>query len=165
MGVGPSADEDLVVRQYRFLLRTAPLDALEAAHVEALEAIGGHYRSAVLRAVQVGLVAGLRLGPDEVRPLARLISLGERRSPGAFLRASEPHVLRGLADAVVLAEASFGLFGGYAAWDGAEPSDDAWGTPWTDGGYGEPWHDALVTHVLYRDFSGGPSAPDGAFGH
>jgi hypothetical protein len=160
--VGPLLDEDLVVRQYRFLLRTAPLDALEAAHAEALEQLGPHHRSAVLRAVQVGLVAGLRLGPYDVRRLARLVSLGERRAPGAFLRASEPHVLRALADAVVLAEASFGLFGGYAAWDGSEPPTPEDG--WSDGGFGEPWHDALVTRVIYRDFAGGPSSPDAVFG-
>jgi hypothetical protein len=160
--VGPLLDEDLVVRQYRFLLRTAPLDALEAAHVEALESLGPHQRSAVLRAVQVGLVAGLRLGHDEVGRLARLVALGERRAPGAFLRASEPHVLRALADAVVLAEASFGLFGGYAAWDGTDPAATEAG--WSDGGFGEPWHDALVTRVVYRDFAGGPSSPDAVFG-
>ena len=160
--MGPLLDEDLVVRQYRFLLRTAPLDALEAAHVEALESLGPHQRSAVLRAVQVGLVAGLRLRHDDVGRLARLVTLGERRAPGAFLRASEPHVLRALADAVVLAEASFGLFGGYAAWDGTDPAAAEGG--WSDGGFGEPWHDALVTRVVYRDFAGGPSSPDAVFG-
>src|SRR5690242_17707032 len=36
----PGAAEDQAVRQYRFLLRTAPQDALEAAHVDALSAIG-----------------------------------------------------------------------------------------------------------------------------
>ena len=164
--MGPPVDEDQLVRQYRYLLCTAPLDALEAAHVEALELLPTRDRSAVLRAVQVGLVVGLRLGPDEVRRLARLISLGERRSPGAFVRASEPHVLRRLAQEVVLAEASFALFGGYAAWDCTDPDvpDRAW-DGWSDGGYGEPWHDALVNRVIYRDFAGGPSTPDGVFGH
>jgi hypothetical protein len=43
--------EDQVVRQYRYLLRTAPPDALEAAHVEALSAIGPDHRETVLRTV------------------------------------------------------------------------------------------------------------------
>ena len=154
--------EDLVVRQYRYLLRTAAADAMEHAHVEALAALGEDSRAALLRAVQAGLVAGLRLSPRDVRPMAHLITLGERRRPGAFLGACEDRSLRALADGVVLAEASFALFGGYAGWDGADPvaADDAW----CDGGFGERWHDALVARVTYRNFVGGPSSPDSAMG-
>ena len=68
-----------------------------------------------------------------------------------------------LAEAVIVAEAMFGRFGGYAAWDGAEPELTE-GGEWVDGGFGEHWHDALVAHVLYRNFVGGPSSPDTAFG-
>ena len=46
--------EDPVIRQYRFLLRTAPLDALEAAHVEALTPMAPEVRAAVLSGVQEG---------------------------------------------------------------------------------------------------------------
>ena len=74
--------EDPVVRQYRFLLRTAPSDALEAAHAEALPTLEPHTRAAVLAAVQERLVAGLRLGPDDITRLAHLVTLGERRAPG-----------------------------------------------------------------------------------
>jgi hypothetical protein len=157
-----AATEDVVVRQYRFLLRTAPADAMEAAHVEALASLSEDHRAAVLRSVQVGLVAGLRLSPDRVRDLAHLITLGERRAPGAFLNAMSPEVLRRLADVVVLTEAAFALFSGYAAWDGADPSSPEEG--WADGGYGEQWHDALTARVFYRDFVGGPSSPDSSFG-
>jgi hypothetical protein len=113
--------EDPLVRQYRFLLRTAPLDALEAAHVEALSPLPADVRGAVLVAVQEGLVAGGRLRPDDVAAVARLLSRGERRSPGGFLRAVDPSTLGTVAQAVVASEAVFGLFAGYAAWDGAEP--------------------------------------------
>jgi hypothetical protein len=155
-------DEDVVVRQYRFLLRTAPVDALEAAHAEALDGLGVEPRAAVLRAVQTGLVAGLRLQCHQIRELSHLLTLGERRTPGAVLSTLEPHALRALAERVVLAEAAFGLFGGYAAWDGAEPVTLQ--ERWTDAGFGEPWHDSLVTRVVYRNFVGGPSSPDAAFG-
>ena len=50
--------EDQVVRQYRFLLRTAPLDALEAAHADALGRMTEADRAGVLAAVQRGLVTG-----------------------------------------------------------------------------------------------------------
>jgi hypothetical protein len=155
--------EDQSVRQYRFLLRSAPLDALEEAHVEVLAPMARSRRSMVLRAVQDGLVAGLRLTADDVRPIAHLVALGERRRPGDFLQACPRTVLLPLAEAVIVAEAMFGRFGGYAAWDGAEPELTERGE-WVDGGFGEHWHDALVTRVSYRNFAGGPSSPDTAFG-
>jgi hypothetical protein len=156
--------EDQSVRQYRFLLRTAPLDALEEAHVEVLGPMARSRRAMVLRAVQDGLVAGLRLGPDDVRPIAHLVTLGERRRPGDFLGSCPATVLLPLAEALIVAEAMFGRFGGYAGWDGAEPELTE-GGEWVDGGFGEHWHDALIGHVLYRTFTGGPSTPDTAFGH
>lgn len=156
-------DEDQTVRQYRFLLRTAPLDALEAGHVEALTPMWRSRRSVVLRAVQEGLVAGARLDPDDVRRLAHLIVLGERRRPGDFLAACPRAVLTPLAGSVILSEAMFGRFGGYAAWDGAEP-DLTEDSEWADGGFGERWHDALTSHVSYWTAIGGPSSADAAFG-
>jgi hypothetical protein len=155
--------EDQSVRQYRFLLRTSPLDALEEAHVEVLAPMARSRRAMVLRAVQDGLVAGLRLSPDDVRPIGHLVALGERRRPGDFLRACPGTVLLPLAEAVIVAEAMFGRFGGYAGWDGVEPELTE-GGEWVDGGFGEHWHDALVANVLYRNFAGGPSSPDTAFG-
>ena len=113
--------EDQTVRQYRFLLRTAPMDALQAAHHEALDRLPEADRVRVLTAVQEGLVAGQRLGPGHTAAIARLVSIGERRNPRGFLDACDPTALRALAHAVNQAEASFGLFSGYAAWDGVDP--------------------------------------------
>jgi hypothetical protein len=124
-----SGVEDPVARQYRFLLRTAPADALEAAHAEGLRALAPEVRQAVLGAVQQGLVAGQRLGPDEVDTLGHLIVNGERRDPGSFLRACSPGALGALSQAVVESDATFGLFTRYVDWDGAEPEpadDSAW---------------------------------------
>ncbi|HEV7148422.1 MAG TPA: hypothetical protein VGN48_15635 [Pedococcus sp.] len=148
--------EDLSVRQYRYLLRTAPLDAMEEAHVEVLSRLAPSRRAVVLRAVQEGLVAGLRLSPDDVRRIAHLIVLGERRSPGAFLRACPDQVLIPVAEGVIVAEASFGRFGGYAGWDGVEPPEDPGRD---DSAFAEPWHVAHEVHVMYRGVTG-PSTPD-----
>jgi hypothetical protein len=109
------------VRQYRYLLRTAPVDALEHAHLEALTAVGSSDREVVLRTVQDQLVSGLRLQPDDVPALARLVVLGERRSPGSVLRHCDAEVLRRLGHAALTSEAAFGLLNGYAAWDGRDP--------------------------------------------
>jgi hypothetical protein len=116
-----TADEDPVVRQYRFLLRRASPDAVEVAHTEALPRLNDEERRAVLSAIQGGLVAGQRLQPGDTRQIAHLIVLGERRSPHAFLAACEPETLLALSQAVIHSEACFGLFGQYAAWDGADP--------------------------------------------
>lgn len=153
-----TAGEDQGVRQYRFLLRTAPLDALEEAHVEVLSTMARSRVALVLRGLQEGLVTGLRLGPDDVRPIAHRIALGERRRPGDFLAACPRVALLPLAEAVIVSEAMFGRFGGYAAWDGAEPELDE--GAWTDGGFGEPWHDVRETRVLYRGALAGLSTPD-----
>jgi hypothetical protein len=122
--MGSSTDpmlEDQTVRQYRYLLRTAPLDALQAAHHDALDRLTADQRAAVLSAVQRGLVAGQRLSPSDTTAIARLVSLGERRDPRGFLDACAPAVVHALADAVNQSEAAFGLFAGYASWDGLDP--------------------------------------------
>ena len=121
-GTPGAQPEDQDVRQYRYLLRTAPLDALQAVHHEALDQLEESQRGLVLAAVQEGLVAGQRLKPDATEAIARLVSIGERREPRAFLDACDPGALRALADAVIHAEAAFGLFAGYAAWDGVDPA-------------------------------------------
>jgi hypothetical protein len=132
--------EDLVVRQYRYLLRTAPLDALEAAHRQALAALQETVRGVVLRTVQAQLLAGQHLGVDDIDPLAHLIAGGERRRPGALTSAMPPAPLRVLAQAVIDSEAAFALFGGYAAWDGTDPQPLE---EHDDSAFGQAWHAAL----------------------
>lgn len=143
-----SADaESQDVRQYRFLLRTANLDALEAAHREALEELSPKDRGRVLQGVRDGLVAGLRASADDVTIIAHLLTVGERRAPGAFLSACDLHALEQLARAVNVAEAAFGLFAGYTAWDGHEPDRSP---ERDDSEYAEGWH----TRLAGRDDTG-----------
>lgn len=153
----PSHDmpEDQAVRQYRYLLRTAPQDALEAAHVEALSAIGPDHRETVLRTVQAELVAGAHLGPDDVAPLAHLVTLGERRSPQVLTASIPEPALRELAQGVIESEPAFGLFAGYASWDGVDPTPPEQAD---DSEYGEHWHASKST----RD--GTAPGMNGAFG-
>jgi hypothetical protein len=98
--------EDPVERQYRYLLRAGPVDALEAAHVEALSGPAAGVGQAVLDAVREAFVAGGRLTPDRTAAVARLLVAGARRDPGAFLRACDPDALRLLAAGVVGSEAA-----------------------------------------------------------
>ena len=66
--------EDVVVRQYRFLLRTAPADALEMAHVEALSGLG---RSRG-RAPGSPLTQGLRRARNHRRDTSRNMRVASR---------------------------------------------------------------------------------------
>jgi hypothetical protein len=147
--------EDQAVRQYRYLLRTAPQDALEAAHVDALSAIGPQHRETVLRTVQAELVAGAHLHADDVRPLAHLMTLGERRSPGVLTSSIPDPALSELARALIDSEPAFGLFGGYASWDGVDPAPPE---EHDDSEFGEHWHAVIGT----RD--GTAPGLNGAFG-
>ena len=146
-----------MVRQYRFLLRQASPDAVEAAHADALSRLTQEERRAVLTAVQLGLVAGQRLGPDDTAHLAHLVVAGERRSPNAFLTACDPASLVALARAVTRSEACFGLFGRYGQWDGAdpEPADESL---WADGGFNPDsgrWNPARTQSRNWENGPGG----------
>lgn len=162
-------DEDPVVRQYRYLLRTAPPDALDAVHREALAGVAAADRAAVLRTVQEHLVAGLRLDPDDVPGLSRLVVLGERRAPGALLRHREPSTLGRLAAAALASEAAFGLLTGYAGWDGLDPEPAV--AAWERAEQGQNWHDARLNpgvtwnHALGAGggFSDGGGVASGGF--
>jgi hypothetical protein len=159
---GPGADEDPVVRQYRFLLREASPDAVEVAHTEALPLLTAEQRQAVLSAVQRGLVAGQRLRPDDSTQIAHLIVLGERRAPNAFLSSCDPRTLLALSQAVIHSEACFGLFGQYAGWDGADPEPEDT-SAWADGGFNPDSGQWNPSRRMARDSSGivhGGSVPD-----
>lgn len=153
------APEDQAVRQYRFLLRTAPQDALEAAHIDALSAIGPALRESVLATVRSELMAGAHLSADDVTPLAHLVTLGERRRPGAMVRSLPDPALSALAREVIDSEPAFGLFGGYADWDGKDPEPPP---ERDDSEYGQGWHAAAHANDgsapgQWRGFSPGPS--------
>lgn len=158
--VDTTLDEDPLVRQYRFLLRTAPADALVALNTEGLRALSAGDRGAVLATVQEHMVAGGRLTEDKVPAIARLVSLGERRQPGALLHHLDTGPLRRLAQAALDAEAAFGHLNGYAAWDGRDPE------PPTDEqlekDFGTRWHDARLNPGATWGQAIGPSEGFGA---
>jgi hypothetical protein len=131
------APEAQTVRQYRYLLRTAPTEALEAVHEEALAQLSDADREAVLRGVQEGLVAGARLAPSDIAKIGHLLTLGERRTPGAFLRACHPSALVALAEVATGAEAAAGLLDGYDTWDGVDPESAGVGEDHGGGGADE----------------------------
>ncbi len=152
-----------MVRQYRFLLRLAPPDAIEAAHADVLARFPEEQRHLILGGVRQGLLAGQRLGPADTKQIAHLIVRGERGSPNAFLTHCSPDVLSALARAVVHSEACSGLFAEYPAWDGADPQrddDPAWG----DAGFNPDsgrWNTARTVKKDWSVDHGGFGVPGG----
>ena len=115
------APEPEVLREYRHLLRTASTDWQETAHRHALTAMDVDVRSGVLAEVQRLLLAGTRLGVNDIHAIARFLVLAERRRPRSLLDGLPPDVLGPLAAAVVASPIGQMLRAGYDVWDGVEP--------------------------------------------
>ena len=81
----PSSD-DQAVERYRYLLRTASPDQLEAVHAEAFARLTGEQRRQVLEAVSSELPAGAR--GDDPRALARAATRMEMSKPASAWAAS-----------------------------------------------------------------------------
>ncbi|MCY1081368.1 hypothetical protein [Archangium lansingense] len=85
----PSADEQALAR-YRYLLRTAPPEAIEQAHAEAFAQLTPEQRAQVLRELGQELPPAERRAaasndPDP-RALARMATRAELRQPGTLER-------------------------------------------------------------------------------
>lgn len=80
--------DELAIQRYRYLLRTAPPEALEAAHREAFQQLTPEQRRRVLEglAAQVD-PAELSQADESPEGLARLATRAELRQPGTVERA------------------------------------------------------------------------------
>lgn len=81
------SDDELAVERYRYLLRTAPPESIEAVHTEAFAKLTPEQRQAVYRSLAEQMPAGERLVSDEPSALARAATRAELRSPGSMERA------------------------------------------------------------------------------
>jgi len=79
---GPSVTEDQAVARYRYLLRTAPPEQLEALHAEAFARLTPEQRQQLLRELGSSLPAGEQVRSDSPQDLARAATRGEMRQPG-----------------------------------------------------------------------------------
>lgn len=120
-GATVDLEEDVVVRQYRYVLTTATVDALEGIHLEVLARLSVADRWRVLRALSDAFATGLHVGPEEITKVAHLVAVGARRAPRTWLTSLDGAFARRLAERVLETEASFGRFNGYAQWDGLSP--------------------------------------------
>jgi hypothetical protein len=81
------SDDELAVERYRYLLRTAPPESVEAVHAEAFAKLTPQQRQAVFASLSADAPAGERLVSDEPSALARAATRAELRSPGSVERA------------------------------------------------------------------------------
>ncbi|MFQ1004093.1 hypothetical protein [Modestobacter sp. SSW1-42] len=80
-----SADEQAIER-YRYLLRTAPPDQVEAAHAEAFAKLTPDQRRQVLEQLSAAGPASERPRGDDAQSLARAATRAEIRQPGTLER-------------------------------------------------------------------------------
>jgi hypothetical protein len=109
------------VRQYRYLLRTADVSALESLHREALASLDVLIRAHILRTSQDRTLSGRDLTVDDIGGLARLVCAGEARTPNIILSALTEAALERLAYRVTTLPDAAPLLDGYGSWDGADP--------------------------------------------
>src|SRR4051794_28337689 len=82
---GQSEDERAIER-YRYLLRTAPPDQVEAAHAEAFAKLTPDQRRQVLEQLSAAVPASERPRSDDAQTLARTATRAEFRQPGFLER-------------------------------------------------------------------------------
>lgn len=86
----PSSDQQAIER-YRYLVRTAPPEAIEQAHAEAFAQLSPEQRRRVLEEIGAELPSAERLAAqragDQPGALARVATRAEMRQPGSLERA------------------------------------------------------------------------------
>ncbi|TYL50682.1 hypothetical protein [Agromyces mariniharenae] len=81
------SEDELAVERYRYLLRTAPPESIEAVHAEAFAKLTPEQRRLVYQSLSEQAPAGERLVSDEPSALARAATRQELRQPGSVERA------------------------------------------------------------------------------
>jgi hypothetical protein len=81
------SEDEQAVERYRYLLRTAPPDQVEAAHAEAFAKLTPEQRRQVLEQLAAATPPGERPRADDAQTLARAATRAEMRQPGTLERA------------------------------------------------------------------------------
>src|ERR1700694_1839553 len=130
-----STGDAQALERYRYLLRTAPPDAIEQAHAEAFAQLTQEQRAQVLRDLSEELAPSDRSaapGQDDPKTLARLATRAEVRHPGTLERAFGGRgtggmmgrgLLSNVAGAFIGSALAHQLFGGVGSSAAAEPNN------------------------------------------
>jgi hypothetical protein len=150
-GTSGQLTDEQAIERYRYLLRTAPPEAIEQTHAEAFAQLTPEQRRQVLEGLSQELPPQERSDRDDPQSLARMATRAELRRPGTLERTfggmypggvggfMAGNILSTIAGVVVgsaIADAIFGGGGydqGYA--DGSAAAEDGQGTEAADAGY------------------------------
>lgn len=80
------SEDEIAVDRYRYLLRTAPPDAVEEVHAEAFATLTPQQRRLVFEELSRNAAAADRPASDDPRTLARSATRSELRQPGFLER-------------------------------------------------------------------------------
>jgi len=83
-GSRPATSDEAAIDRYRYLLRTAPPDAIEQAHAEAFAQLTPEQRRQVLDGLSQDVPEAERAQSDDPRALARMATRAELRAPGTL---------------------------------------------------------------------------------
>lgn len=83
-GSRPPTSDEAAIDRYRYLLRTAPPDAIEQAHAEAFAQLTPEQRRQVLDGLSQDVPEAERASSDDPRALARMATRAEMRAPGTL---------------------------------------------------------------------------------
>lgn len=81
------SEDELAIERYRYLLRTAPPESIEAVHAEAFAKLTPEQRQLVYRSLADQAPPGERIVSDDPSALARAATRQELRQPGSVERA------------------------------------------------------------------------------
>lgn len=82
----PVDPDEAAVERYKYMLRTARPDMIEAAHAEAFAKLTPEQRRQVLAELGDAVPPGERAATDDPRALARMATRAEMREPGTMER-------------------------------------------------------------------------------
>jgi hypothetical protein len=164
-----SPDEQAVER-YRYLLRTAPPETIEAAHAEAFSTLTPEQRHLVLQELSGTLTPAERVAgvayDEEPRSLARLATRAEMRQPGTLERTwSEMPAMPGMGGVGLggyMMSNFMGTFAGVML--GSMVADAFLGNSGYDQGYADGMAAGDAQGVESGEFADAGAADAGSFG-
>jgi len=80
------SDDDIALERYRYLLRTAPPEAIEKVHIEAFARLTPQQRDRLFAELSVNAPAGERPVGNDASALAHSATRSELRQPGTMER-------------------------------------------------------------------------------
>ena len=108
-----TTDDQRAIERYRYLLRTAPPETIEAVHREAFAKLSEEQRAVVYEELSKGAGTGERPLSSEPATLARAATRAEARKPGTLESSLSNPAYRGPGFGSVIASSLIGTVAGY----------------------------------------------------